>query len=357
MSKVVMIGTHYNTMGGISSVVGVYRAAGLFDRCQISYIATHRDGTAVQKLSILVQAWLRFMIGLLCFRWQIVHVHVSSRASFWRKTLFVLPAFAFGRAVVLHLHGAEFKIFFGEECSDWQKAVVRHVFRRSRCVIVLSPSWKAWVETHCPNRDVRVVFNPVLFREHATKPDNSYAARRILFLGRLGKRKGAYDLVDALAALKRDGLDATVLMGGDGEVDQVREYANRAGVGEQVQFLGWVRGADKQRHLDDATVYALPSYNEGLPMGVLEAMEAGLPVVSTPVGGIPDAVTPSVEGALVQPGDVPALAEALKQLLSQPELARQQGLAARAKIRGHFSHLAVEPQLKSVYEDVLRGRS
>lgn len=357
MSKVVMIGTHYNTMGGISSVVGVYRAAGLFDRCQISYIATHRDGTALQKLSILARAWLLFVSGLLCFRWQIVHVHVSSRASFWRKTLFVLPAFALRRAVVLHLHGAEFKIFFGEECASWQKAVVRHVFRRSRCVIVLSPSWKEWVEAHCPSRDVRVVFNPVLFREHATKPESSYAGNRILFLGRLGKRKGAYDLIDALATLKRDGVDAILLMGGDGEVDQVRHYADRAGVGDQVQFLGWVRGADKQRLLDDATVYALPSYNEGLPMGVLEAMEAGLPVVSTPIGGIPDAVTSGVEGTLVQPGDVPALAQALKHLLTQPDVARAQGLAARRKVREHFSHLAVEPQLQSVYADALRGKA
>lgn len=352
-----MIGTHYDTMGGISSVVGVYRATGLFDRCGVSYIATHCDGPARKKLAIFAWAWLRFMGGLMSFRWQIVHAHVSSRASFWRKAMFLLPAFVFGRAVVLHLHGSEFKIFFGTECADWQKALVRFVFRHSTCVIVLSPSWREWVQQHCPARDVRVVFNPVLYRERIGKPDSSYAARQILFLGRLGQRKGAYDLVDALAILQREGVTATLKMGGDGEIEQVREHALRAGVGDQVQFLGWVRGADKQRLLDDATVYALPSYNEGLPMGVLEAMEAGLPVVSTPIGGIPDAVTSGVEGTLVQPGDVPALAQALKHLLTQPDVARTQGLAARRKVREHFSHLAVEPQLQSVYADALRGKA
>lgn len=356
MSKIAMIGTHFDTMGGISSVVGVYRAAGIFDRCSVDYIPTHCDGPARKKLSILVRAWLRYMLGMLCFRWQIVHAHVSSRASFWRKSLFLLPAFALGRPVVLHLHGSEFKIFYEQECKSWQRWLVRLVFRRSACVIVLSPSWQAWVREHCPSRDVRVVFNPVLYRHDTAKPDASYAAQRILFLGRLGKRKGAYDLVDALAVLKGQGIKPELLMGGDGEVDEVRAHAQRQGVADQVRFLGWVRGADKQRLLDDATLYCLPSYNEGLPMGVLEAMEAGLPIVSTPIGGIPDAVTPGQEGALVAPGDVPALAQALHGLLSRPDVARQQGQAARAKVRRLFSHLAVEPQLAEVYAAALKGR-
>lgn len=353
MNKIAMIGTHFDTMGGISSVVGVYRAAGIFERCGVDYIASHCDGSARKKLSILVRAWLGFMMGLLSFRWQIVHVHMSSRASFWRKALFLLPAFVFRRPVVLHLHGSEFKIFYEQECKAWQRRFVRFVFKRSACVIVLSPSWQAWVREHCPSRDVRVVFNPVLYRHEAAKPDASYAAQRILFLGRLGKRKGAYDLIDALALLKCQDITPELLMGGDGEVDEVRAHAQRLGVAEQVRFLGWVRGADKQRLLDEATLYCLPSYNEGLPMGVLEAMEAGLPIVSTPIGGIPDAVTPGKEGALITPGDVSGLAQALKELLTQPAMAQQQGQAARAKVRELFSHLAVEPQLQSVYADVM----
>lgn len=357
MSKVAMIGTHFDTMGGISSVVGVYRQAGILDRCAVEYIPTHCDGPARKKLIVLGRAWLRFMLGLLMFRWKIVHAHMSSRASFWRKSMFLLPAFMFARPVVLHLHGSEFKIFYEQECSDWQRWLVRLVFRCSACVVVLSPSWRDWVRRHCPSNDVRVLFNPVFYRDKTTKPDSSYAARRILFLGRLGKRKGAYDLVDALALLKAKGITAELLMGGDGEVEAVREHAQQKGVADQTRFLGWVRGADKQRLLDEATVYALPSYNEGLPMGVLEAMEAGLPIVSTPIGGIPDAVTSGVEGALIAPGDVTALADALSSLLTDPDMARKQGLAARAKVRQLFSHLAVEPQLTDVYAALLKGRA
>ena len=353
MNKIAMIGTRFDTMGGISSVVGVYRAAGLFERCGVQYIATHCDGTLADKLRLFATAWVRFMFGLICGKWRIVHAHVSSRASFWRKSTFLLPALMLNRRVVFHLHGAEFKIFFEQECSEWQRSLVRLIFRKSSCVIVLSPSWQAWVQEHCPAPDVRVVFNPVWYRDVIAKPDASYAAQRILFLGRLGKRKGAYDLIDALALLKNQGITPELLMGGDGEVDEVRAHAQRLGVAEQVRFLGWVRGADKQRLLDEATLYCLPSYNEGLPMGVLEAMEAGLPIVSTPIGGIPDAVTPGKEGALIKPGDVSGLAQALKELLTQPAVAQQQGQAARAKVRELFSHLAVEPQLQSVYADAM----
>ncbi len=350
-----MIGTRFDTMGGISSVVSVYRATGMLSRGGITYIATHCDGGAAAKLRIFMAAWLRFMAGLVTGRWRLVHAHVSSRMSFWRKSLFLLPALAFRCPVVLHLHGSEFKIFFEQECTPWQRSLVRLIYRRSACVIVLSPSWRDWVQTHCPNPHVHVVVNPVLYREQTDKTGESYASQTILFLGRLGQRKGAYDLVRALSRLKADGLTPTLLMGGDGEVEQVRQLAEQLGVCAQVKMLGWVRGEVKQRLLDEATLYVLPSYNEGLPMGVLEAMEAGLPIVSTPIGGIPDAVTDGGEGFLVAPGDIEALTRALAALLTTPELAERQGQAARTKVQRLFSHLAVEPQILGIHANVTRG--
>ena len=116
-----------------------------------------------------------------------------------------------------------------------------------------------------------------------------------------------------------------------------------------MQVLGWVSGAAKERELAQATIYVLPSYAEGLPMGVLEAMAAGTPTIATTVGGIPDAIEDEVTGFLVEPGDIQTLTERIAQLLADAELRSRFAVAARAKIVSTFSADAVLAQLERLY--------
>ena len=358
MKKIIMIGTRFDTMGGIASVVNVYRAAGLFERFPVTYIATHCDGSKLAKLKIMFAAYFRFLGLLLTGQVGLLHAHVSSRASFWRKSFFFLLAFLFGVRTILHLHGSEFAIFYEQECGSWRKGFVRYVFDKVTRVVVLSSAWKAWVETMSANPHVLAIYNPVLFPEKANDWDKRKSGA-ILFLGRLGKRKGSYDLLDAAARLAPVNPAFELLLGGDGEVEQVRLRATELGIGDKVQFLGWVKGAGKERYLAESMVYVLPSYNEGLPMSVLEAMAAGLPVLSTDIGGIPEAVTDGVEGFLITPGDVDALSERLKLLLTDGDLARRMGEAARRKVETTFASGAILPKVESLYAELglLRSKS
>lgn len=111
-----------------------------------------------------------------------------------------------------------------------------------------------------------------------------------------------------------------VCLGGDGEASAARALAQRLGIVDRVETPGWMTGATKAQWLARATIYALPSYAEGLPMSVLEAMAAGAPVVATPVGGISDVLSDGVHGLLVPPGDVVALVAALARLLDDAGL-------------------------------------
>lgn len=347
-NNIVMIGTDLDTKGGIASVVKVYQAAGLFDRFGIDYLATHCDGGALAKLRIMASAYGRFLTRLARGRIGLVHIHVASRASFWRKSGFFLLAALCRVPAILHLHGAEFAQFYGEECGPIRRRLVRHIFDRATRVVVLSDAWRDWARGMSRNPRIDAIYNPVMLPATV----GAWAGREagaVLSLGRIGKRKGSYDLLAAVARIAPRVAGVRVLLGGDGELDGARARAAELGVGDRLALLGWVGGDDKEDYLARATVYTLPSYNEGLPMSVLEAMAAGLPIVSTPVGGIPEAVSDGVEGYLVAPGDVAALAARLEQLLTDAPLARRMGEAARRKVETTFSSAAVLPRVEQLY--------
>lgn len=347
---IVMLGTGMDTMGGIASVVRVYEQAGLLRRYGVRYLATHGDGGRWRKLRIMLAAYAAFCRLLLRGQVGLVHVHLASRASFWRKSGFLLLAFAARVPAILHLHGGGFAQFYGDECGPLRQRFVRYVFRRCARVVVLSEGWRQWVQSMCGHAHVVCVHNPVQL-----PPASAWETRRrgaVLSLARLGPGKGSFDLLQAaaLVAPQVDGLE--LRLGGDGELDAVRERAGQLGIAAQLNLLGWVAGEGKRQQLALARLFALPSYHEGMPMSVLEAMAAGLPVLATSVGGIPEAVADGVEGFLVAPGDVAALAARLRQLLQDDALARRMGAAARRKAETVFSTEAVLPRVEQMYREL-----
>ncbi len=348
---IIMLGTRLDTMGGIASVVNVYIASGLFERISILYIASHCDGNRLAKLMIFFYAFIRIIFLLITGQLGGVHAHVASRVSFWRKSLLLMPCFIFRIPVIFHLHGGEFAIFYEKECGSLRKSYVRYVFKRARCIIVLSPFWKKWLQSISSNQNILVIYNPVLAPEFSDilpyrDSDN------ILFLGRLGHGKGSYDLLSAIALLATKHLHLKLFMAGDGEIENIRSRSFGLGISEHVELLGWIGSTDKESYFASAKLFILPSYNEGLPMSILEAMAHGLPIISTPVGGIPEAVTDGVEGFLVKPGDVGAIADRIDRLLSEPGLAERMGAAARRKIETTFSAEVILPQIEKLYTDM-----
>lgn len=348
MKHIVMMGTSPDTKGGVSAVVQVYQQVGLFQRFPIRYVTTHRDGGAAVKLRAMLGAYCELLGILVRGEASLLHVHVASRASFWRKYGLFLMARMWGVPTMLHLHGGGFARFYEAECGPVRRWLVRSLFDRVTRIVVLSGEWDQWVRGMTRNRKVEALYNPVIV--DATVAD--WSARdpaSVLTLGRLNKSKGTYDLLQAMAQLPSGLSHARTRLGGDGELDQAGAKAKSLGIADRVELLGWVGPGDKPHLLGTATVYALPSYYEGLPMSVLEAMAAGMPVVTTPVGGIPEAVTDGVEGFLVQPGDTDALRDRLQRLLSDPELARRMGEAGRRKVETTFASGIIMPRLESMY--------
>lgn len=352
-ARIVMVGTALDTQGGVSAVAGALKAGGLFSQFAVEYIASHCEGGRLRKLVRAVRAWLYFLLLLLPGRVALVHLHMASRASFWRKLAFFLSAFASNVPVIVHLHGGEFPLFYGKESLPLVRRLIRFVFEHASRVIVLSHTWREWVMTEFPKAHVSVVYNPVVLE--APTACEARDAAMLLVLGRLGKGKGTYDLLEAIVILAERFPRLQVLLGGDGELESIRSRAAALGIADKVRLLGWVRGDDKRALLARASLYVLPSYHEGLPMSVLEAMAAGLPVVATPVGGIPEAVCDGVEGFLVQPGDVVALADRVGRLLADADLRQRMGEAGRRKVEQLFAVEKIVPQISAIYAELRAG--
>jgi glycosyltransferase involved in cell wall biosynthesis len=314
----------------------------------VTYLSTHSDGSLVRKSYLALLAFARYFGWLLFRPGFVLHAHVSSRASFWRKSVFIMPALWSGKAVIFHLHGSEFMRFYLDECGAFRQKLVRHLMNRCTRIVVLSESWRLNVARITDNAHVRVLMNPAVppGERRAVRPRRTDA---LLFLGRLGHRKGIFVLLEALAAVRSRFRHVVLLCGGDGELDRVRAEVVRLDLSDNVTLLGWVKGAAKDELLESSTVFVLPSFDEGVPMSILEAMAWGLPVIATPVGGIPEVVTDGREGLLVAPGDADALGEAICRLLVDADLRAQMGRNGRLRFQTDFSIQSVLEKLESIY--------
>jgi len=264
--------------------------------------------------------------------YDLCHVHVSSYGSTFRKYFVCKKLSRAGCPYILHNHGSTYEIFY-ERLKPFLKQKVRHMFLSGRGTIVLSGQWYEFHRRILAEDSHRlwILANPA---ELPSTPQwEQRAIISLLFLGRLDERKGAARVIHAISRLpQRTRERVQLLMAGDGPVDETCALAEQLGIAAQVEIRGWIAGAEKEAWMRRTDVFILPSRNEGLPMAMLEAMAWGKALIVSPVGGIPEFVTDGVEGFLVPPDDIDAIADAIRKLAENPERRVQMGMAARRRV-------------------------
>ena len=238
-----------------------------------------------------------------------------------------------------------------EKLADASFVVCISDFARSQLMALSDP--EAWERL-----DVVHVGIPV---DQFTRSKPSSAGRReptILYIGRLVPEKGQAVLLDAVALLAARGRLVDVTLAGEGPLRQALERrAEQLGIASQVSFLGAV-GQDRLRALyEDASIFCLPSFAEGVPVVLMEAMAMGLPVVSTRITGIPELIEDGSSGLLVAPGRPDELADRLEWLLADPALRRELGTEAREAVLREFDAERSAEQLYELFRERLLGRT
>ena len=292
-------------------------------------------------------------LGWLCAagRVDLVHAHMTTRGSVVRKSVLCMLAGLAGVPFVLHMHGADFAAFHRRLPGAARRAL-GFVLQRAARVIVLGEGWRDFLVHEAGLEAARVVIVLNGVPRPPARPARAAGPPRILFLGRIGDRKGVPELLAALAspALAARAWEARVA--GDGEVARMACLRDALGLAERVALPGWASRAQAAAWLGQADMLVLPSHHEALPVAVLEALSWQVPVITTPVGAVPEFLTDGVDALLVPPGDVGALAGAIGRLLDDAALASRIAQAGHAVFGTRLEAGVAAGALLGVYEAV-----
>lgn len=350
--RICMIVPNPAVKGGIASVVNGYRGSELEQKYEISYVESYRNGNKWQKLGKALSGYFSFIRQIIFHKPDIVHIHSSFGPSFYRKMPFIYLSSLCNIPVINHIHGADFEEFYERASALKQKRIAK-VYGKCTKILVLSEEWKNDIGRFVTSERIAVLEN------YCNIPGESYDSGRnmkqVLFLGELGRRKGCYDIPDIWEKVVRHVPEARLVMAGDGETEQIRRAFTERNIASQVIFPGWVRGEDKERLLRESAICLFPSYHEGMPMSVLEAMSYGMGVVTTAVGGIPGLIRNGESGYVRQPGDTEAMASDVILLLTDWDKCRAYGNRAREHVKVNYSSERHLKRLSEIYESVARG--
>ncbi len=344
-----MISPDLDVQGGISSVVNEYLRSDLDRKVSLTFIPSHRDGTKLLKAGVFVRTFFCFLFVLLKIESPIIHLHVSQDGSFVRKFILFIISKLFRRKTIVHLHGSDFEEFMHK--TKVHQALTKFMFLRADIILVLSDRWKHIIKSFAQCENVITLYNPIKACEKNIR--NHYPIH-VLFLGRLGKRKGTYDLFECIKVHKEFFLEKNIyfILAGDGDVDIFKKFVAEEGLDELVTITGWCAKEQKEELLIKSNILILPSYNEQMPMSILEAMAHGYPIISTDVAGIPEMVMHGENGFLFKPGDIDGMYQALKQLCEDRALRERMGAKSLQIVADKFDSDLIVSKLVGIYQSI-----
>jgi glycosyltransferase involved in cell wall biosynthesis len=355
--QVLLVGPDYrNHRGGIGAVIGNHK-----EHYEVfNFVPSFRPYNNKLLKSFYFVGQLFKIVVLLTRNRQIriVHIHSSKNGSMYRKLCVAcVSKYLFGKKVINHVHTGNFKRFYDGSNSFSQRCIV-YFLKLSDATITVSDSWKLYFESRFGLQNVYKISNMV-----KSPPGNETPSLKnlrkvsFLFLGLIIDNKGIFDLISVLIENKSMLHHRVKLyVGGNGDTSRLKEMILKNDLGEMVEFKGWVTGTEKHELLQKTDVFILPSYYEGLPVSILEAMSYGKAVISTRVGGIPEVVEENGNGLLIKPGDRKALKDALSFYINDPDMIMIHGRRSSAIVGEYFPE-SVIPKLEAVYTSLLNETS
>lgn len=348
--KVLVLGpSAKKSKGGMSTVIGEMKDdKNLCEEFNMDFYESYIDGNKLKVLCFSLYSYLRFCFTGMAKKYDIYHIHAASYGSTFRKLLYIKNIKKYNKKIIFHIHGAEYMKFF-EGLSEKNKKKVIDMLNSMDVVVALSDDWKEKFEKTFGISNCVVIENGINMERLAPAiSDIAEHRHTMVALGRLGKRKGTYDLINAIELVVKDIPDLKVYLAGDGEIEEVKRVVQQKKIVENVKIIGWIGFEKKLDILRKSVVLLLPSYNEGLPMAILEGMACGKGIISTTVGAIPEVINEK-NGILINAGDIKGLAYAIIKLSQDDIMLKNMSKNNIKKIEDIYSVNIMHKKIRNVY--------
>jgi glycosyltransferase involved in cell wall biosynthesis len=346
-SKVLFIGP-LNTYGGIGAVLRTYKK----NVPHFNFIATHRNFNKIGSSLYFIYSLLTITYTFICKNSiQIVHLHSASKGSFVRKILIVMISKFFNKKVIFHMHGGQFMDFYGR--LSWSKYIFNSILQQVDLFICLTEEWKDYFTQNFDIKNIVVIGNPVMIQSIINyRPTSNVIS--LLFLGNLNPKKGIFEFLNYLVTNPHfQSKKINITIGGNGEVERLKKITEDPKYMGQIKYLGFVEGLPKSKALDACDIFILPSFYEGLPISILEALGHGKPVIATRVGGVPSVVKNHVNGWLFNAGNFEELNTVFDTIVNQQFPLKLYQLNSY-EIANKFSIQNILLQLSNEYKKLLK---
>lgn len=373
--RILMVGPLPPTVGGITTFITSVLESDLGEKYELITFGTERPIVGLVKdvddytlmfrikLKLLVKSIMStishlfmFPIALIMNRPNLVHIHTSVYWSYWENVVYLLISNLFLKKTVLHLHTGLFDKFY-ERSNFFAKFLIRKSLGLSDEIIVLSRKWKIFLKNLIPENKIAVLENFVNFSRYVQfkrEVDFQEGTINILFVGGVGaKMKGVYDVFKAIPMAVRQCKNICFVFVACASIEKHDIISKGEEIISHTKFLDYIYGDKKTKVFINSDIFILPSYSEGLPITMLEAMAAGLPIIATAVGSVPEAIEDGKNGFLIKTGDYKALAEKILILAKDKKLRRKMALNNINKIRNRYDLTVVMEKLDNLYAQLL----
>ncbi len=346
--NVLVVATSRKTRGGISAVVNAYAGTAFWENWHCCWLETHSDKSRLQSLWCFIRSFFQFLWFLPgC---NIVHLHLSDPVSAMRKTFFFIPAWIFRKNIIIHFHAASAQVTIDGPLS----LLYRFLFSNANRVIVLSEFWKDLIEKKIGKSVViTVVYNPCNLLAPNPALLSIEKQRYVLFAGTLNARKGYSDLIRAFGNVSLNFPDWKLLIAGNGEIQAGKDLVKKLQLEKNVEFTGWISGKEKDEIFYRASVFCLPSYAEGFPMSVLDAMNYSIPVITTQIEGLTEEFSNNTDLLLFKAGDIEELSDKLQVLIKDIELRKKISSNASRILTEKFSLKIITDKMDAIYKSLV----
>jgi len=349
--KILIVGPNLSMPGGVAHHIKTLLSSPLSQEFILDYFKIGKslnDGRAMILLRFILTP-IRFLWKLWLFWPDVVHLNPSfDMKSLLRELNIIALCKLHRRQILVQFHGGNVTTLLNK---DHLPIYVGLIINWASCLVVLTHIQKKPLLKHCPEAKISVIPNMIDTTIFQWKEKNQNFRYRILYMSKIESKKGVFDVLESIQLVLDKFSNIKFLLAGDGpDKEKLQLLCCENRFEDHVKFCGYLNDQQKINFLCRGDIFLFPShYQEGMPYALLEAMAAGLPIIATATGGIPEIIEHNINGILISPGDPEKLSQAIAYLLANHRLRKEFGIKNRHKTEAEYDIKIVCEKFNKLY--------